>query len=252
MKKIIITGCPRTGTTALTALLFHSANAVITNELGLFHPQKIVFEEKINKPLDTQNSRLIELKKWNKQELEYFINDQNNYPNIELFGDKLPDYCLTRYIMFYLTNTYPDAYFIFTHRNPCAVVHSFLKRTAIEKNEQAAWYVKTTEEALDRIIRYNINWSTFFFPRVKNKIIIDYDDYINNPSSLIDKLNQFLDTKLDIYKPEKLYLHDNPNEFEKKLSDWEQDMINTKYSIILEHINKLKTESIDRSKMLKS
>ena len=48
MKKIIITGCPRTGSTALVYLLSSSPDVLVTNELATFHNSEIEFDKSIN------------------------------------------------------------------------------------------------------------------------------------------------------------------------------------------------------------
>ena len=52
-----------------------------------------------------------------------------------------------------------------------------------------------------------LNWSTLIHPYVKNKIIIDYDHYINNLDSLINDLSAFLNTDLNIQNPESNYMN---------------------------------------------
>lgn len=240
MKTIIITGCPRTGSTPLTSLLYHSKNAVVTNEMGTFHRNSEIFAKKLNN-ISAHNKNLLDIKGWSQQDLLDFVEKKIIKPEIELFGDKSPDYCFYHDKISYLSNTYPDAYFIFTYRNPCAVVYSFLKRTRVEPDKKQDWYAETIEEALDKIVVWTLNWSTLFYPRVKNKIIIDYDDYSRNTRGLIDTLNSFLQTTLDIHQSEKIYYRNNLNEFIDNFSDSEIEMINNKYSIILDHVNKLKS-----------
>jgi hypothetical protein len=241
MKTIIITGCPRTGTTALTSLLYHSSNALVTNELATFHPNKQELLKNLNKPLNEDNTRALELKGWSKEQLQDFIDHKFKDSRIELFGDKRPDYCCNHYNMHYLIKTYPDAFFIFTHRDPCATVYSFLKRSQDEPQKSADWYAETAEEAINKIIKWNTNWSTLFYPKVKNKIIINYDIYINQPLHLINILEQFTQTKLDIHQPENLYCHPNPDDFKNKLTKKEQNIIYTKYMPLINHIQSLCT-----------
>ena len=59
VKKIIITGAPRTGTTVLTTLLCSAPNILVTNELGIFDynpdnfysKKDVYFKDRVNKPL---------------------------------------------------------------------------------------------------------------------------------------------------------------------------------------------------------
>ena len=207
MKKIIITGAPRTGTTALGGLLTHSTNVLVTNELGLFEEYPRRYYERRGALLrDGTNARYLELKGLTEKDIDnFFIGDFKNKGSLEFIGDKYPDYCLTVERCEALCRKHSDAYFIFTYRDPCAVVFSGMKRSEIEKDERAGWFFFDVEETTRKIVSRTSNWLNFILPNVKNKIIINYDHYVNNVGLLINDLNTFLDTKLDIYNPELLY-----------------------------------------------
>lgn len=215
MKKIIITGAPRTGTTALSNFLSHSSNILVTNELGTFHPDTAEYHKRKDSILnDSTNQRYLELKKLTKKDIDdFYLDNFKNKDEIEFFGDKHTTYCSDFYQCAHLVKNYPDAYFIFTHRSLLAIAFSEIKRTAIEKDENADWFFTTYEESAKKSIFSTLNWATNIFPFVKNKIIIDYDNYIGNVNALVNDLNVFLNTKLDIFEPEKLYFHPHPKAY---------------------------------------
>jgi hypothetical protein len=244
-KKLILTGCPRTGTTALAHLISSASNALLTSELGFFHPKKEVLYEKIkniNIEPRLENSKILKIKGWNKEILEKFISNESEIPkNIEFFGDKHPDYCLNSEIINHIVKNHNDAYFIFTYRDPCSTVYSFLKRSRIEKNYNATWYAEKPEVALNNIISYNLNWSTLLYPMVQNKIIVDYNKYMNRTDLLISDLERFLGTKLKINKTSEFYFHNkNYEEYKEKLNENQISNINKKFDPIKKHILCLK------------
>lgn len=215
-KKLIITGCPRTGTSALCSLLCHSEGVIITNELSVYHEDK----KAIDDCLDEDNphlDRALELKGWSVKDLTNYLAGDFEDKSIKVFGDKSPDYCCNTYLPQYMGVNYPDFKYIFCYRNPCATVASFLRRSKKENNPNAAWYAETAEEALEIVIKYTLNWVTLLYPSVENKKIVIYEDHCEDVSSLIQELNEFLGITLDIHKPERLYLPVN-------LDSWRNDL----------------------------
>jgi hypothetical protein len=241
MKKIIITGVPRTGTTALAGLLSHSTNILTFNELGIFDYNSGNYHKRKNTLLkDSTNARFLELKNLNVKDIDDFVaGDFRNKGNIEFLGDKFPTYCVDAKYCRHFVENYSDAYFIFTYRSPCATIYSGIKRSKIEKDEKADWYFKDLNESTERLINQTVNWSTAIYPNVKNKIIINYDHYVNNVNLLINDLNLFLNTKLDVHKPEKLYCHLNPNAYKDVLNKEEIEYINNKTRPVELYVQKL-------------
>jgi hypothetical protein len=209
MKKIIITGAPRTGSTALNALLMQSSKILVMNELAIFdyEPNHYynVHREKINNEL---NQRFLKHKNLSEKDIDdFFIGNFENKGNLEFFGDKFLTYCYNEEYCDHLVKNHSDAYFIFTYRNPCATIHSRIKRSKIEKDEKADWYFTNLEETSKRFITRTSNWVTLLHPYIKNKFIIDYDHYINNANLLIKDLSSFLNTDINIQAPETLIGH---------------------------------------------
>ena len=241
MKKIIVTGAPRTGSTALNTLLTYSPKILVMNELAIFDYEPNHYYNCHRKKINNQdNTRFLKWKGLAEKDIDdFFIGDFKNKGNLEFFGDKFLTYCDTEEYCNNLVENHPDAYFIFTYRNPCASIYSAIKRSKIEKDERADWFFESFEESSKKLINKTLNWSALIYPYVKNKIIIDYDHYINNVDLLIDDLSVFLQTDLNIQKPETLighnedfdngkrglYEHPDPYEYKKHLSAKEIEFI---------------------------
>jgi hypothetical protein len=73
-----------------------------------------------------------------------------------------------------------------------------------EKDLFKDWYVKSIEEATRNLIRDTSNWINYIYPKVENKIIINYENAINNFDSLIAELEEFLGITLDLPEKEKM------------------------------------------------
>ena len=255
MKKIIITGAPRTGTTALGTLLSHSGKILVMHELGLYDSNPQNYHKRKNEILKLhQNKKFLEKRGLTEKDIDdFFKGDFKNKGDLEFFGDKWPTYCTSTAYCSHLVKNHPDAYFIFTYRNPCAIIHSNIKRTKHEPNSKADWTFISLEENTNKIIEYTTNWISHIFPHVKNKIIIDYDHYINKEDLLINDLNEFLNTKIDIDNLEGtlgntecydkgfrgLYKHSNPKEYLDNLTHQEIDFISNKTKLLDENIKSL-------------
>ena len=231
VKEIIITGSPRTGTSALCSLLYHSAGVMIANELSAYHRNKKALSDALSVP-NPHLERALRLKDWSIEDLTNYLSGDFEDKNIKLFGDKNPDYCCNTFLPQYLSESYPNFKYIFCYRNPCATVASFLMRSKKENNPNAAWYAETAEEALDVLIKYTLNWATLLHPNVENKKIIIYEDHCEDVSNLIQELNEFLGITLDIHKPERLYYPVNIDTWKRYLSPVDIEMIKRKFKPI--------------------
>ena len=220
MKILIICGPPRSGTTGLCQLINKSEKAFISNELHTFHPNETIWTERIHH-LNKESIEALENKNWNMNQLREMILS-NIYPSdLEIFGDKLPDYCLNRNIARHIVNTHGEnSYFIFTTRKIHGIVNSFFKRTKIEKNTAATWYTDNVEIALQKITEYYDNL-LFMYPKIKNKIIVNYDDAMQDQHYIQNKLESFLDIKI-----EKNYYKND------KFDDWKIDLNEEQKNII--------------------
>lgn len=264
MKKIIITGAPRSGTTALAVLLSQSSKVLITNELALFdnNPNQYFFKKETFLSEEPHNngitSKLLKSKNLTEKDLDnFFVGNFKNKGALEFFGDKNPTYCTHIDYCNYLSEVHSDAFYIFTHRTPCAILNSFLKRTAVDKNEKADWYFANIEQALEKTMEYITLWSKHIYPRVEKKIIVNYDRYINNADLLISDLSKFLNTSLDITNPNKiqghaeffdtefrgLYEHRNPYEYKANFTEEQIDFVVKKTEHLTKYIEELELAS---------
>lgn len=202
MKNIIIIGAPRTGTTVLADLLSHSPKILVTNELATFdynpnnylsRREKWLVENKLNRDI-------ISRKNLTPEDIDKFKDgDFENKGDIEFFGDKFPTYCADYLYCEYLTNQYPDAYYIFTYRDPRATLYSGVYRTRLESDKKHAdWYYNDLNDAIQKLERFTTNWGVHIYPYVKNKFIVDYNFYINNANQLIKDISNFLGTSLEL------------------------------------------------------
>lgn len=190
MKTLIICGPPRTGTTGLCQLINKSEKAFVSDELYTFHPNQTVWTKKIHRPRQVTLEAL-QNKNWNMNQLSEMILS-NSYPSgLEIFGDKLPAYCLDNHAAKHLANEHGEkAYFIFTTRKIHGIVNSFFKRTKIEKDKNAMWFTTDTTTALQRITKYYDNL-LFMYPKINNKIIVNYDDAMQDQNYIKNKLESF-------------------------------------------------------------
>ena len=95
MKKIIITGAPRTGSTALNTLLTYSPKILVMNEMAIFDYEPNHYykchREKINLK---RNKNFLKLKGLTEKDIDdFFIGNFENKGNLEFFGDKFLTYC---------------------------------------------------------------------------------------------------------------------------------------------------------------
>jgi hypothetical protein len=196
MKKLIICGPPRSGTTALCELINKSTKAFVSNELYTFHPNETLWLNRIDK-IKPETLSALQNKNWNVNQLKEMIISNTYPPELEIFGDKLPAYCLDNHAAKYIVSKYGEkVYFIFTTRKIHGIVNSFFKRTKIEKDESAIWFTNDTVTALQRITKYYDNL-LFMYPKIKNKIIVNYDDAMRDQNYISNKLENFLGIQID-------------------------------------------------------
>jgi hypothetical protein len=267
MKKIIITGFPRTGTTALANILNHSSKILITNESGLFDNNPLNYEVRKDSFLKNNraNNEFLNRKNLTMDDVDNFCNGNfEKKGDIEFIGDKFPTYCTSQDYCRHFVNNHQDAYFIFTYRNPCATLYSGYNRGKFEERITADWYFHDAQSSSQKFNYYNGNWAEFIYPRVKNKIIINYDYYINNIDLLLKDLSRFLDVDLNIetfsQKPaillnsdvgfeekRSLYSNNKLDEYKKGFPQEIIDFINNETSMLDNHIRGLFEELLEKN-----
>lgn len=248
MKKIIITGAPRTGTTGLANLLSHSSKVLVTNEVGVFERKEDWYHTRIKDGIlnDPTNVEYLKLKGLTERDINrFFRGDFTNNSGIEFFGDKFPTYCSSGCYCRRLCRNHSDAYFIFTYRNPCATIYSGIKRTKIENDERADWFFDNLENSIERLLMYTSNWVNHIYPHVNKKLIIDYDHYINNSEQLVRDLSKFLNVDLDINTPSIYYgmsgrdTPTDPNSYKNEMANEYIETITTKTQALHDRVQQL-------------
>lgn len=197
MKTLIICGPPRSGTTGLCQLINKSEKAFVSNELYTFHPNEELLNTRICRP-NAETLEALQNKKWDISQLREMIRSDTYPSGLEIFGDKLPAYCLDRHAAKHLVDKYgKKAHFIFTTRKIHGIVNSFIKRSKIQKKHiEAIWYFKNINISLETIIRYYDNL-LFMYPKIKNKTIVNYDDAMQDQNYIQNKLESFLEIQID-------------------------------------------------------
>ena len=164
MKKIIIGGCPRSGTGALAKLLTFDGRAIVTEELGL--------------------------NAWKDA-----IKKRNNTDDIVYVGDKMPESYICNASRLY--KQYPNAKFIFTNRNGYGVVSSYVRRLLRGTN-----YKDVPDEKLIKMIKFGeVVWLRNYrglnnihniLPSNKY-ILMTYEETTCTLSKSLSKLGEFLE-----------------------------------------------------------
>lgn len=202
MKKIIITGATRTGTTALASLLSYSPKILVTNELGMFDHNPTYYHTRSAEWVETNESvkEVLSRKGLTLADINDFLTGNfKNKGSLEFFGDKFPTYCSDREYCKHMVQYHSEAYFIFTYRNPYATIYSGKYRSKLqESHSHADWFFKNLEESVQQLKTFILNWSNFIYPYVEKKIIIDYDKYVNNVDLLKADLSTFLGIDIEV------------------------------------------------------
>ena len=260
MKRIIITGAPRSGSSALNNILNYSPSILSTEEMGIYNfNSRHYWNCKPHKLKLISNRKYLTQKNLTAYDLDnFFLGNFANKGDIEFFGDKFLAYSWDDLHVNHIVKNYPDAYFLFTYRNPCASIHSGFKRSQIDGNKKADWYFKSLEESTKKHIFHAANWATNVYPNVKNKIIINYDYYINNVDLLIKDLSKFLGIDMLISNPESLigyneffdngrrglYIHPNPDQYKSVFTEESIAYINSQSYDICKRVSALIEEEV--------
>ena len=208
MKKVIMTGCPRSGTTALCTLLSHDPNVFITNEVGNFTWEENVFPERLNEVSSRYYIKwLLDLKKIDQKD---FINKLSKNPTryseiiheeygIEVVGDKMPGYINSLYDIYHANK---DAYYIITLRGVQHFVTSSTNR--YNKGVRAGWTFETVAEAQKFWVLQNckmIEDVGKIIPFGANLILIRYEDIGPDIDQTIKRISDFLGYKIKVDNP---------------------------------------------------
>lgn len=207
-KRVIITGCPRSGTSALSMLMSHATNAFICNEMGLYLPGPKEFNRKIRtlssmwskgreeQPPFGVQTRGMKISGLTPSDIiEYQRNE--SYGDLEFFGDKHPHYCIHKPLLRHLRKNYAHFYYLICYRDPLDTIASFIRKSRAKDPQPGFWFCNSIHEATNKWIQTIRNWTQELYHHVPNIKIIKYEDYCYDGEKLIGELSDFLGGKLD-------------------------------------------------------
>ena len=207
-----IIGCGRSGNTLLRKLIIENTNAVIPAETyvipdivkyyfisskqkRLQNIKKIITEHPEARTLGIEeNSDIFNTLRGDSDIysiLEFFYKYIASIDNITLVGDKTP---LNTLFVERIQLIYPNAKFIYMHRNPLSVVSSYLDSGIYKNIDQA------TERWVDSITQLK---------KIKDKnpnsvLEIDYEDLVYDPAVQINRIIKFIGLKSESKPVKKL------------------------------------------------
>ena len=208
MKKVIMTGCPRSGTTALCTLLSHDAKTLITNEVGNFTWDKELFEDRIKESVNKHYINwALDLKNINKEEFVQAVKDDptkyceniNDKFGVEIVGDKLPGYIDSLCDIYHANR---DAYYLITLRSVQHFVTSSNRHFA--RGERSGWTFETVNEAQKFWVSVNCKLLEDIgriIPFGAKLLLVRYEDIGLDIDQTIKRISNFLYTDLKIDNP---------------------------------------------------
>lgn len=224
MKQIIIAGCPRSGTTALAALLSHDKNTWVMNENGCFCWEEKEYPEHFKEWMSKQTT-LTDLERKGIDGEQFartfslavprsLPSDIAQLYNLEVVGDKLPGYLS---MIEDISNENPDAYIILTFRS---CLHFIVSSTNhYNAGQRSLWNFPSYEQAADFWEKENTELLIQLGRLIKNRrnvFLIKYEKYADNAEKLLEDLSNFIGYQFDIVNPSGGY-----HKFERKIPDYQ-------------------------------
>jgi hypothetical protein len=209
MKKVVFTGCPRSGTTALCTLLSHDKDILITNEVGNFVWERDSFSDRIDKMIEKQPIKhALSLKDINPYDFAdkvridpaIYCDNVNEAYGIEIVGDKLPGYGPLLKDIYHANR---DAYFLITIRN----VRHFVTSSTNHYNagRRMDWCFETIDEAQKFWVDTNAKMLEnigSIIPLGAKILLIRYEDIQLDIKQTLKKISDFLYHEIKIENPE--------------------------------------------------
>jgi hypothetical protein len=208
MKKVVMAGCPRSGTTALCTLLSHDPNVFITNEVGNFSWDGSGFKDRLASSMDkTYIKWLLDLKGIDRDDfVEKVSDDCKKYSEtiskeygLEVVGDKMPGY-LDSLKDIYHENK--DAYFIMTLRDVRHFVTSSTNHYA--NGTRTGWTFETIEEAQRFWVVQNSKMIAdlgIILPKGAKVILSRYEDIGPDIDQTIKRFSDFIGYDIQVDNP---------------------------------------------------
>lgn len=201
MTQIIITGCPRSGTTALKSLLNTQHSTCITNELKSYAGDNDAFAKRLNgRWYDNHFSQECK-KKHVDPELfrNHIIEDKTRtVPYLhslgyQIVGDKFPGYVMRTFHKRMIQHSKKDVKFIFCVRDCRGFVSSSLRRYLIGDLDFKAndWVYCTIQEACAHWVKFNKGLQELIqhIP-TSNYMIVQYEKAVRNNDKLVQRISK--------------------------------------------------------------
>lgn len=191
INKVIITGCPRSGTTALMKLMNTHSDIYITQELSAF--TELLTKEKIIKRTELTNLiKLIE---------EYGSPDFYNHMNFQIVGDKLPDYCLPNYHDYLLSH---DLKYIFCLRSCRSFCDSAVRHYNL--GIYKSWTSRSYYDASCKWFNYNKSMLDLMFKINPRKyVLVKYENAICDIEEYLKRISKMCNFPIELGNPFKDY-----------------------------------------------
>ena len=208
---MLITGCPRTGTSALARTLSTHPQFCIFNEYQLFSQNQnfniweyIQKPKKDNPPPKKISPDMASLRTKIRQEIPHPATNEitKNWlfdtldPEVAIYGDKMPYNYLAR--IHDIVNQYPEVKFLITIRDGRAVVASQIRKfnLAIENGiTPSPWMKSTVEEAEYLWLRSARKWLELRTSPPAPCLEIYYEQAVESPEDIARKICRFVDIK---------------------------------------------------------
>ena len=219
-KLLLVSGCPRSGTTLINFILNSHPEVVTTNELDLIKIseqfRKIAFSKKNRFNKNTISRDQSSVESWSMDDFSKLIpsNNQLIARIIKIFclsiddskspiyyGDKTPTYYLYDPEKLVQLSENSSIYVLHITRNPQEVVHSIRRRTTNSIKGKDYWKsVVTTKDALTHWVN---SWNARkLFKDNKNIRFLDlnYNAFVENQKAGYDLISEFLEVQNDFEK----------------------------------------------------
>lgn len=219
MKRLLITGSPRSGTTAITELLCHDSNMFVTNEM-----QTYLFNPESHRQIADWKRRLDTLESGNIVSYNWFLKkgatvgqvkslppgerclDFQHSLGYDIVGDKLPHYINKLDIV---NKRFCELYYIFTVRDPRAVIASSLrhhKKSMDEGKAPAHWQFKSPEEACEMWVEFNSSLKHCLEQIHPSRyVLLRYEDCVQNAVRPLMMISALLDYDIEVPNPKGSY-----------------------------------------------
>jgi len=199
MTQIIISGCPRSGTTALKDLLNTQRNTCITNELEFYVGDNASFIERLESKWFNNFSR--DCKKKNIDSVlfrDHILHDKTKTVSYlhslgyQIVGDKFPGYIMSQVKDRIIQISKQNIKFIFCVRDCRDFISSSLRHYSKDINLRTNQWVKCTiHEACAHWVMYNKGLQELIqhIPS-ENHMIVQYEKAVKNNAKLIYRINK--------------------------------------------------------------